>query len=318
MSSYFSWKPSAAPPRQRIGQFAELIDRVHLGWDLDSYHAKSFNAEVSGRQIAEVSVTDVTVDPICGQRSRKEISKQENEYYGFISILEGQELLVQGDNQSLLKPGDCTVWHTSRPARFSSTERTRQVSVFVPCDVVERRFPTIGDYCCQHFDGQSGFGVLLRNYFRTIPLIYNEIDEQAALCLVDPILDMMTGALSGQVEQYSESRHRHQLLARVRQFICDNIDNADLGPSLIAHHCGFSQRYLHKIFSSTGQTVTGYIRNHRLQFAAAELRKPLGCELSITELAYRTGFSDSSYFSRAFRQAFGVSPSEYKKRLLNG
>lgn len=39
----------------------------------------------------------------------------------------------------------------------------------------------------------------------------------------------------------------------------------------------------------------------------------LESDFSITEIAYRCGFSDASYFSKVFRSSVGVSPLEYRK-----
>ncbi|WP_256345255.1 helix-turn-helix domain-containing protein, partial [Pseudomonas sp. F1002] len=56
-----------------------------------------------------------------------------------------------------------------------------------------------------------------------------------------------------------------------------------------------------------------YIKHRRLDFCAETLRHS-PAEQKLSALCYAWGFSDSSYFSSAFKSRFGVSPGEYRKR----
>ncbi|WP_420717566.1 helix-turn-helix transcriptional regulator [Emcibacter sp.] len=76
----------------------------------------------------------------------------------------------------------------------------------------------------------------------------------------------------------------------------------------------FRRLVLYKVFSETGHTVAGYIRQQRLINARVELGKPSAQDISITVLAFRCGFNDTSHFSKAFRQEFGISPSECRQK----
>src|SRR5262249_22696843 len=61
--------------------------------------------------------------------------------------------------------------------------------------------------------------------------------------------------------------------------------------------------------AATGQSPIAYLIQIRVNGAASLLRSS---HLSITEIAYRTGFRDSNYFSRQFRQVMGVTPRAYR------
>jgi len=72
---------------------------------------------------------------------------------------------------------------------------------------------------------------------------------------------------------------------------------------------GLSRGQLHrKLKALTDQSPVDFIRTIRLKRAAQLLEKRSG---TVAEIAYQVGFSDPSYFSRCFRQQFGVLPSEY-------
>ena len=78
---------------------------------------------------------------------------------------------------------------------------------------------------------------------------------------------------------------------------------------------GCSHFYLSRIFSAqTGQTITQCLRQFRMDRAAELLRAR---ELNVTEVALEVGYSSLSHFSAAFREAYGLSPSEFRQSALH-
>ena len=73
---------------------------------------------------------------------------------------------------------------------------------------------------------------------------------------------------------------------------------------------GRSQFYS-KMMEVTGKTPKDYIRIQRMKRAAELLRS--GEMITVAEVAYKVGFTDSLYFSRCFKQFFGTPPSKYQK-----
>ncbi len=94
-------------------------------------------------------------------------------------------------------------------------------------------------------------------------------------------------------------------------FISRNLDR-DLSLDEIAEVAFFSKFHFHRIFKAVvGETVAGFTRRLRLERAAARLlANPMR---DITEIAFGCGFSSSQNFAKAFRQNFGLSPTEFRK-----
>ncbi len=75
------------------------------------------------------------------------------------------------------------------------------------------------------------------------------------------------------------------------------------------HHCSIS--YLSHLFKSrTGFSLRQYINALRMRDAIAYL---VNTNMSISEIAYMTGFTDSNYFSTVFSREFDCSPSAYRQ-----
>jgi AraC-like DNA-binding protein/mannose-6-phosphate isomerase-like protein (cupin superfamily) len=81
----------------------------------------------------------------------------------------------------------------------------------------------------------------------------------------------------------------------------------------LARAAGVSAGHLGASFRKrTGLTIHQYLAKLRVEHARALLEQT---ELSITDIALRSGFDDSGYLTRMFRRATGTSPREYRARL---
>ena len=102
-----------------------------------------------------------------------------------------------------------------------------------------------------------------------------------------------------------------KLLERLVKCINDNLDNPDLTSEYLASEVGLSRVHPYrKLKELTNQSATNYIRNIRLTKAAELLRQK---KCSISEVAYLVGYRTPNHFSTAFKELYGVSPSEYVK-----
>ena len=139
--------------------------------------------------------------------------------------------------------------------------------------------------------------------------------EWAAIAqsLVDLLLTLVH-RLPAPAADATQSLTQAAILHRICQTIERRLDDPELSPSRVAQAEGISERYLQKLFEGAGDNFTHYVRERRLQRAWADLSNPAEAQQSISEIAFRFGFSDSAHFSRTFRQRFGLSPREFRQQ----
>lgn len=78
----------------------------------------------------------------------------------------------------------------------------------------------------------------------------------------------------------------------------------------IASAANISEREANRIFQKTiRETPFEYLTTYRLNRAKELLSHS---DLSITEISYRCGFTDSAYMGKQFRKAYGMTPKEYR------
>ena len=102
-----------------------------------------------------------------------------------------------------------------------------------------------------------------------------------------------------------------KFLKKIIEIIHQEIDNHEFGSRHLAFklHLSKSQVY-RKLKAITNKSTALFIRTVRLQRAKELLQTT---NKTISEIAYEVGFNDPSWFSKAFKEEFGFSPSEVSK-----
>ena len=96
------------------------------------------------------------------------------------------------------------------------------------------------------------------------------------------------------------------------EIVENNMDNPDFSVEIFAHKIAMSRGNLHrKLRAVVNQSASDFIRALRLKRAAQLLQQQTG---NITEISFEVGFTSTAYFSKCFREQFGISPSEYVKK----
>ena len=101
-----------------------------------------------------------------------------------------------------------------------------------------------------------------------------------------------------------------QLVNDATAYVEDNMANSDITVETMSEALNMSRVHLYKRLTSvTGSTPSEFIRNIRLRHAEQLLRKS---QLTVSEVSYRVGFNNPRYFTKYFKDKYGVIPSQYK------
>ena len=96
----------------------------------------------------------------------------------------------------------------------------------------------------------------------------------------------------------------------VKRYIRDHIHER-LDRVTLASVAGFSIPHFHRVFrAQVGESAINYVRRLRMLRAGQKLR--MGA-VDITQVALAAGFDSHAAFSKAFKQHFGLSPSEFRQ-----
>ena len=113
-------------------------------------------------------------------------------------------------------------------------------------------------------------------------------------------------------EQKDNNNEEQLFLKKTIAFFEDNISNSNFVIEDLARHLGMSRTaYYNKMKSITGLSPVDFIKQMRIKKA---LKLMEDTSLSITDIAYKVGFSDPKYFSRCFKAEMGMTPTQYANK----
>lgn len=101
-----------------------------------------------------------------------------------------------------------------------------------------------------------------------------------------------------------------QLVRNATAYVEENLSNSDISVETMSEALNMSRVHLYKRLTSiTGTPPSEFIRNIRLLHAERLLQKS---QLSVSEISYKVGFNNPRYFSKYFKEKYGILPSQYK------
>ena len=121
------------------------------------------------------------------------------------------------------------------------------------------------------------------------------------------------GILRDLVDSTGEPLHQDKgKVFQTKWIVREQISNPKLNVKNISEKLRCSADYLSHLFAAeTGETLIHYIHRQRITGATLALRTT---PLSISEIAWASGFSNAGYFTRVFKRHTGLTPQEYRKR----
>jgi AraC family transcriptional regulator len=138
-------------------------------------------------------------------------------------------------------------------------------------------------------------------------LFLDSVEQAMAVTLVNG------HAVRHHAVQFSRGGLGSARLRRIKELVHAKIED-DLGLDEMAESVGLSTAHFARMFrKSTGETPHQFVLRQRLARAKAMLRAP---DARVLDVAVACGFKTQQHFAQVFRDAWGVSPTEYRQYLV--
>ncbi len=236
--------------------------------------------------------------------------------------LEGIAQITQGGKTFVLGPDALAIVPGGIPYSVNYPEKGSKIILRIPHRVFYER--VLGREVCD-------FGATVLSGGGLVPVVIkllesltlgkkddlNDIEQytlaESFLALVGAVARSRS-KLAGKDGEKSHSARVYRILSYLEEHFSDH----ELTPTKIAEANFVSVRHLHGLFQQCGTTVSKWIWDRRLKAGREDLLDPTMASLTICEIAYRRGFNDSTHFSRAFKERFGLSPGQLRAKSRAG
>ena len=290
--------------REREEAWREAVAQAFVPLDFTFPDPRAFRGEISADVLGSVAVCRVTAGPHRALRTERRIARtDETPYYKLSMPLRGYVLISQDGREAPLLPGDLAIYDTSRPYQVSFDDTCQLLVLMFPHRELRLGYDAVSRLTARRVSGRTGIGALVG------PLLVNlaaRLDDNVIDLLSTLYADLLTAA------GHRLSDPRRTLMAKMRCFIEDRLDDPDLDPEMVAAACHISVGYLHKLFRAEGTSVSRVIRERRLEQCRRDLLAPACRDKAVSAIGAHWGFLDAAHFSRIFKATYGVSPREYR------
>jgi|GEM_PF-362643 len=227
----------------------------------------------------------------------------------------GTTVLDGHGGERTIGPGEWFISDCRRPHVSLHPGPSRKIALQLPAD---RLLPAERDALrthAVHGPVRGGIAQMLRACLETSLADFEPGDERIDSDLGETMIDFCRLLIRDTLSGTSAASMRDLTQDRIRTFIRRNLGNPALSVDMVAQAMKCSKRYIHKVFRGD-QTVSDYIWSQRLERCKTILCEPGAGEITLTQLAFDSGFSSSAHFSRAFRDRYGVPPKQFRAQML--
>jgi AraC-like DNA-binding protein len=303
-------------PEERFELWAEVSAQVFEPLAVRS-PSHPFGGRLEHHVLGPLGVFHMSAAASSADRTPALIRAGDPELVQLMLQVRGHVEISQGGRSSLVGPGGLISWHSSTPYCIDGRTPFESVMIYLPASLLRPHTDLVCSRTALPIDGESGVGAIVRQYVGGLlaGLRSGAVPRDSTSHLGEGLLDLVRALLSHRDDDAAVAPERSSdvLRAQINEYIDAHLADADLAPAAIAREHFISRSYLYRLFEDEGESVWETIRSRRLERARRDLVDQALAGEAIFEIASRWGFVSKSHFSRAFRAAYGQSPSDVRR-----
>jgi AraC-like DNA-binding protein len=312
----------AAEERQEVEKIYFSTDDVEL-WKKELYRslgyrvqsvrqdAPYFYGSILCARFSEVRLAIIRISPFA---LKGVIDAGDSPFYEFQLVDKGFGRIHQGGTVVRAAPGRMICFDSEKSFDLTCTgDEFRLLIIRIPkkdLAGVLGRYPTL---TTKLISEKSGLGEVASLYISAMSRVFGDLSNEEEMLAIQS-MSALVKALLVQLQSGKYSASSSALYNRALQTIEDSLEDEDLSVAKIAEKVGISKSYLASVFRSEGKSVMTTVKEIRLQKSRSLLiEEPAS---SVTDISVQCGFSCPSVFNHSFKKEFGLSPSEYRAKMM--
>ncbi|WP_406265997.1 helix-turn-helix domain-containing protein [Nocardia sp. NBC_00881] len=268
--------------------------------------ASTFHGSTRAQHYAEYQLIGFRSASITYSRTRTDIRRDDDASLRIIVPTRGAMNLRQDDSTVQVVPGQGALVTKARPVDVAQPQNAQGWVMNIPAGAL----PLAAGAGPAVIDLRQGLGSVAFGMIGELSKQRNVIDGLGFATTCDVMIDLFRLCLRPGEKLPTTLA---AVDTAVRDYIRRHATDPELTPTLIAHNLGWSLRQVQLALHGTGTTPSQLIRTERLDRARRHLREA-SADRTVAEIAYASGFSSLSAFGASFKERFGLTPQEARRR----
>jgi AraC-like DNA-binding protein len=317
MAQLETFSTADQPQHRRLEYWNDLTGSAFTPLVTDPVDRRVFAGRLTRTQISDIRLSEARSDPATVHHSRQHVARAREALFMLCLQLDGVSYNRQQGREAVLRYGDFHLLDSLRPYEVSFCEPNRMLVLSIPQTALARRLANAEGLVGIPLSGKSGVPGLLSSLLCNFWQQRRSGDDR----LLSPhfseaILDLIASAYAGIAQSLSGTSLAFARREQIRGYIESHLHDPALTPGRVAAAVHLSARRLHQLFEADGETVGSYILRRRLEECARAISDVAQRSRTVTEIAFLQGFNNASHFGRVFRERYGFTPTEYRRRFL--
>jgi AraC-like DNA-binding protein len=278
----------------------------------------AFEASVQATHLGMLLLGDLHFSGQQFSRQRARVARDGLDHY-LVQWYRGGGFVGQCDDGKDIevRAGDITVLDLSRTLR-TFAQPSHVMSLIVPRVLADEAFGSRAlDLHGTVLRSETPLGGLFSDHLLSLQRRLPAMELQDAPHVARASVQMLAACVRPTADTQDQAQEAIQgvTLERIQRHIARHLGLA-LTPEVLCNEFGISRSVLYRLFEPLGG-VANYVQQRRLLQSFHTLSNPASRRLRVAEVAARMGFVSNAHFSRAFRAAFGMSPTDARAMALS-
>jgi AraC-like DNA-binding protein len=301
---------------KRFTAWQEALCEHYLKVDVRTQNPADYEGFLSKSVLGPTVLSEVFG---CSQdivRNHRHIARLDKDCYYVMFPSRGSLLVEQGDKQEIATPGTAVLFDAAVPYHLRCSDYTQSMYVEMPRSILIDRCSIDKLESVPAFNVADGLGWAVAEFCKLMSFEADSIAEDLAPRAAMEIADLLALCIDAELNRKPtcESLSSKFRLQSLKSYIESRLDDPELSPEIIAKDNRISVRYLHYLFKGTGNSVSEWVREKRLEKCHQKLTSTKFEGESITDIALSLGFNSCSHFTRLFKQKFGMPPRYIRQK----
>jgi AraC family transcriptional regulator, positive regulator of tynA and feaB len=310
------WSTKAIEADRPFGSWVEDLADAFVQLEPRKIAEQPFQGTISRTDVASIQISRVEATKHVVHRLRSHITRSISDVY-FVNLqLDGVGRYTQRGHEQICGPGDLAIVDTTEPFEIANCRNFSLFCFAVPRQLLPR---ALAERPWLRLSATGAGRALSRTLAGHAELcLRSEPNSGISTFGAQHVVDLISHVPDILEERPPEQAGRSVMLSMMLDYIDRHADDPELSAATLAMKFHCSQRYVHKLFSTTGRSVGEHVNELRILACTRTLLDHAHRHATIAEIAFNAGFRDISHFNRLFKRSSGLAPREFRRAMSPG